>query len=208
MIQAQHTILGEWIGRYYSGYKLTKAFQPIRLVGEYPAGKEGAVLLIANHFSWWDGFIQYRLNLQVFRKKFYVMMQEEQLVKNKILRLGGAFSVRKGSRQIMESLRYSIDLLKNENSLVLLFPQGNIQSMHTPEFRFQKGVEYLLKHTPEQVQLIFNVNLIDYFSEKRPSLSIYYRPYQASAPFSVSVIEDAFNAYAQECKRLQYDLNK
>lgn len=207
MIQARHTIWGEWIGRYYSGNRLEKAFRPIRLIGEYPAGK-GAVLLIANHFCWWDGFIQYRLNRQVFQKRFYVMMQEEQLIKNKILCLGGAFSIRKGSKLVIESLRYAADLLQNENNLVLLFPQGKIQSIHTPEFRFQKGVEYLLKHTSEQVQLIFNVNLIDYFSEKHPSLSVYYQKYETAGPSTLHDIEDAFNAYAQACKQQQLDLNK
>lgn len=207
MIQAQHTIWGAWIGRYYSGYKLEKAFRPIRLIGEYPAG-EGAVLLIANHFSWWDGFIQYRLNRQVFQKNFYVMMQEEQLIQNKILCRGGAFSIRKGSREVMESLRYSVDLLKDTNNLVLLFPQGSIQSIHTSEFRFQKGVEYLLTHASKQVQLIFNVNLIDYFSEKQPSLSVYYQKYDPAGSFALRVIEDAFNTYAQACKQRQYDLSK
>lgn len=207
MIQAQHTIWGEWIGRYYSGYKLEKAFRPIRLIGEY-ASAEGSILLIANHFSWWDGFIQYRLNRQVFQKKFYVMMQEQQLIHHKILCQGGAFSIRKGSREIMESLRYSAGLLEDTNNLLLLFPQGRIQSIHTAEFRFQKGMEYLLKHTSGQVQLVFNVNLIDYFSEKRPSLSVYYRKYEPAGSFALPVLENAYNEYARECKQRQYELSK
>lgn len=207
MIQAQHTVWGAWIGRYYSGYKLEKAFRPIRLIGEY-AADESAVLLIANHFCWWDGFIQYRLNRQVFQKKFHVMMQEEQLIQHKILCRGGAFSIRKGSREIMESLRYSADLLKDTGNLVLLFPQGCIQSIHTPEFSFQKGIEYLLKHSSKEVQLVFNVNLIDYFSEKHPSLSVYYRKYDLPDSFALPLIEDAYNAYAWECKQRQYDLSK
>lgn len=207
MIQAQHTIWGEWIGRYYSGYKLEKAFRPIRLIGEY-APAEGSILLIANHFSWWDGFIQYRLNRQVFQKKFHVMMQEQQLIHHKILCRGGAFSIRKGSREIMESLRYSAGLLEDTNNLLLLFPQGRIQSIHTAEFRFQKGMEYLLKHASGQVQLVFNVNLIDYFSEKRPSLSVYYRKYEPAGSFILPVLENAYNEYAWECKQRQYELSK
>lgn len=202
MIEARHTLWGNWIGRYYSGYKLGKAFRAVRLIGEPPAG-EGSVLLIANHFSWWDGFIQYRLNRQVFKKKFHVMMQEEQLVKYKILRQGGAFSIRKGSRQILESLRYGAGLLENANNLVLLFPEGAIGSLYTPRFRFQKGIEYLLKQAQGRVQLVFNVNLIDYFSKKQPALSVYYRTYDTAGLPDVRLLEDEFNTYAETCKQNQ-----
>lgn len=200
MIQARHTCLGACLGRLYAGYKLSRAFPEIRLIGE-PPSDSGAVLLIANHFSWWDGFIQYRLNREVFKKKFFVMMREDQLIKNRVLNQGGAFSVRKGSRHVVESLRYTARLLADPRNLVLLFPQGEIQSIYTAPFHFQKGLGYLLKQTPENRQLIFNVNLIDYFSDKRPSLSVYYRPYEGS--FDLPAVEQAFNAYAEACKQQQ-----
>lgn len=200
MIPARHTCLGACIGRLYAGYKLSQAFPVIRLCGEPPSGC-GAVLLIANHFSWWDGFIQYRLNREVFKKKFFVMMREDQLIKNRLLNQGGAFSVRKGSRHAVQSLRYTVRLLADPQNLVLLFPQGEIQSLYTAPFRFQKGLGFILKRAPENIQLIFNVNLIDYLSDKRPSLSVYYQPYEG--PFDLAAIEQAFNAYAGTCKQQQ-----
>ena len=32
------------------------------------------VLLISNHFSWWDGFFQSYLNKRVFHRRLYFMM--------------------------------------------------------------------------------------------------------------------------------------
>lgn len=204
MIEARHTWLGQWVGRYYAGYRLERAFRPIRLLGDGPQG-EGAVLLIANHFSWWDGFIQYRLNREVFKKKFHVMMQEDQLLKYKILRQGGAFSVRKGSRQMLESLRYAAGLLGDARNLVLLFPQGELQSLYVSPFRFQKGLDYLLAQADAPVQLVFNVNLTDYFSRQRPALSVYYRAQEIPGPpYGLRRLEEAFNAYAEECKQRQH----
>lgn len=207
MIRARHTYLGSLIGRYYSGYKLSQAFKTIRFCGE--GSDDGtSVLLIANHFSWWDGFIQYRLNRSVFKRNFYVMMQEEQLARYKVLSEGGAFSIRKGSRQLIESLRYSADLLKEESNLVLLFPQGSVQSLYTSPFSFQQGLGYLFKHVPDRFQLVFNVNLIDYFSDKQPSLSVYYHKYEALWPFDLPAVEKAFNAYAGACKQQQQIRNR
>lgn len=203
MIEARHTLLGKWMGRYYAGYRLERAFRSVRLVGDWQ-DREGAVLLIANHFSWWDGFIQYRLNREVFGKKFHVMMQEDQLLKYKLLRQGGAFSMPKGSRRMLESLRYAAGLLGDAGNLVLLFPQGELQSLYTSPFRFHKGLEYLLEEAQGPIQLVFNVNLIDYFSRKRPALSVYYRACEAGrAGGGLRLIEEAFNAYAGECKQRQ-----
>lgn len=202
MIFARHTYLGSLIGRYYAGYKLGQAFKNICLSGE--GSDDGtAILLIANHFSWWDGFIQYRLNRSVFKRNFYVMMQEEQLIRYKVLREGGAFSIRKGSRQLLQSLCYCADLLKEESNLVLLFPQGSIQSLYTSPFSFQQGLGYLFKHVPGRFQLVFNVNLIDYFSDRQPSLSVYYRKYEDTWPFVLSKVEEAFNTYAETCRQQQ-----
>ena len=93
---------------------LHRHFREIRYRGQFQdRGK--AILLIANHFTWWDGFIQGVLNQNRFQRNFYVMMLEEQLRKFPILRTTGAFSIRKHSRSMLESLvitSYSIHYTK------------------------------------------------------------------------------------------------
>ena len=174
MIKANHSYLGVLFFKYYSKIKLKNHFQDIRFVGDIEdLGKP--ILVISNHFSWWDGFIQLQLNNLLFKRKFHVMMLEEQLEKFKILNKGGAYSVQKNSRDILNSLNYSVDLLNDNNNLLLIFPQGEIQSLYTDNFIFGTGLNYLLKNRKTDFQLIFNINLVDYFSESKPTLTIYFK---------------------------------
>jgi len=200
MIKANHTYTGKLVCDLFSGYKLDKAFYSVNMIGDCLNEYNLPVLMIANHFSWWDGFIQYRLNKQIFKRKFHVMMLEEQLSKHMILNKGGAFSIRKNSKEIINSLNYCIELLKDKNNLVLLFPQGKIESLYTSHFIFENGLGYLLKHLQNDIELVFNVNLIDYYSEKKPSLNIYYKLYSYPQPADLKQVENDFNHYANECK--------
>lgn len=202
MIKAKHTRLGKLFFSYYSKWKLKKHFKEIRFVGHFD--DEGLpILLIANHFSWWDGFIQLQLNEQFMHRKFHVMMLEEQLKNFIILNNGGAFSVQKNSRDLISSLQYSLDLLADKNNLLLLFPQGEIQSLHTGYLYFERGLEYLLKQAKNQIQLIFNVSLTDYFSDKKPTLTIYFKKYVPETPINLQTIEADFNQFVTTCKQQQ-----
>jgi len=203
MIKARHTYRGKLVCDFYSSYKLDSAFSSVNMIGDV-TDNGLPVLIIANHFSWWDGFIQYRLNKIIFKKRFHVMMLEEQLEKYMILNKGGAFSIRRNSREIIDSLNYCTGLLKDNNNLVLLFPQGKIESIYTPYFSFENGLNYLLKHLENGIQLVFNVNLIDYFSQKKPSLNIYFKRFDFSTPIAVKQIEKEFNDYTSECKLSQH----
>lgn len=202
MIKAKHTRLGRIFFSYYSKWKLKNHFKAIRFVGHFD--DEGLpILLIANHFSWWDGFIQLQLNERFMHRKFHVMMLEEQLKKFMILNKAGAFSVQKNSRDLIRSLQYSLDLLADKNNLLLIFPQGEIQSSHTDYLFFESGLEYLLKHTENHIQLIFNINLTDYFSDKKPALTIYLKKYVPETPINLQTIEADFNQFVTACKQQQ-----
>lgn len=204
MIKANHTYLGCKVCAFYSDYKLDKAFQSVRYLGDY-TDTGHPTLMIANHFSWWDGFIQNRINNHYYKRKFHVMMLEEQLVKYKILNKGGAFSIRKQSRDMVHSLNYCIDLLQHPKNLVLIFPQGRIESIYTPEFRFEHGLDYLFKRIGNDFQFIFNINLTDYFSDRKPTLSIYVKPFlfPTGNCLVVETIEKAFNEFYHTCKLQQ-----
>jgi len=202
MIKANHTFGGRIFFNLYSGIKLKKQFREIRFIDDLEdAGLP--VLIIANHFSWWDGFIQLQLNKRFFKRSFHVMMLEEQLNKFMLLNKGGAFSVQKNSRDIIESLNYSLDLLSDPKNVVLLFPQGEIQSLYTTDFRFETGLNYLLKNLKTEIQLVFNVNLVDYFSNQKPELRLYYKTYPLRPDSSLKSIESDFNLFAKECKLQQ-----
>lgn len=202
MIKARHTLTGNLVSRYYSGQKLNRVFSAIHYHGE-PDSSGLPVLLLGNHFSWWDGFIQYRLNKHIFGKKLYVMMLEEQLKKNMILNRCGCFSVRKNSREIIESLNYCAEIMENRDNMLLIFPQGEIQSMHSEEICFESGLNYLMKHIRTPYNIAFNVNLVDYHSEKRPILDVYWTVFAEDSFRDFKEAEVTFNKFYRRCKQRQ-----
>src|SRR6187402_1867328 len=70
-----------------------------------------SVLLLANHFSWWDGFILYYLNAKLLKKNFHIMVLEETVQKVGFIKYMGAFSINKNSRDMVASLNYAAQLL-------------------------------------------------------------------------------------------------
>jgi len=156
------------------------------------------VLLIGNHFSWWDGFIAYRLNDLCLRKKFHIMMLEEQLETRMFLNKAGAFSIKRGSRSVVESLQYASALLHDDENMVVVFPQGTITSIHRRPVRFERGTERIIAGASDKLMILFYVALPDWFSEKKPGLKVRVIEY-SSKERSVTDLEDAYNMFLDEC---------
>lgn len=202
MIKARHTFTGTMILNLYSGYKMNRAFRETECIGEWSENRL-PILMLSNHFSWWDGFIQYRLNRTVFDRKLYIMMLEEQLRKHMILNKCGGFSVKKNSRSIIETLDYCKDIVKEQGNMLLIFPQGEIQSMHMPQIKFESGLRYLLRHIENDINIVLNVNLVDYFSEKRAKLNIYFKVLSSNQFTGKQTIEKEYNEFYAECRNRQ-----
>jgi len=181
----------------YSLWKIKINFHRVFVSGAFQE-KGLHILMISNHISWWDGFWVVYLNIKLLHRKFYFMMLEEQLRKRMYLNKSGGYSVRKGSRSILKSLDYTAELLKEKKSLVLMFPQGKIESIHNQTIRFEKGIEYVLKKVGGKVQILFLVNLIDYFSNPRPGLYMYLREYNGT-DFTSETLQKEFNRFHAEC---------
>lgn len=136
-------------------------------------GDGKSVLCVANHFSWWDGFIARYANRKTVNKKVFVMMLEDQLAKRPFLRKVGAFSIRKNTPSALESIQYASDVLRDPNHWLLLFPQGRFQSQHRFPLTFEKGWFRIAEKAPENTQVVFMASLPDYFEQRRPTLHIY-----------------------------------
>lgn len=197
MIQTKHSLSGRFIADMVSGPQLDRAFRRIcfqcydsqgcsercchatgyglfdglilrtaAAVGHLP------LLLVANHFSWWDGFIQHRLNKLFFHRRPYVMMLEEQLRKHPVLTRCGAFSVRHNSRDIIRSLNYAVRVLDDPRNMLVIFPQGRIESVNIQHVAFQSGVDYIMRHVAADFAVVMNANIVDYGPHSRPSLKV------------------------------------
>ncbi|NDP22143.1 MAG: glycerol acyltransferase [Paludibacter sp.] len=169
--------------------------------------KNASVLLISNHTSWWDGFWVNYINQKLFRRKFHFMMLEEQLRKHMFFNYTGAFSVNKKSRGIVETLDYTAELLSNPDNFVLIFPQGEIQSMHDQPIRFEKGIERLLKNQTNPIQIVFLVNLVDYFSNRKPGIYFYVQEYTGNT-IDIQSINDSYNLFYADSIEKQKNAHK
>ncbi len=164
------TRIFEWLTRFlikcnFSGVNINGMFND----------NGNSVLLIANHVSWWDGFWIMFLNLKVIKRKFHFMMLEEQLRKHWYFQYTGGYSIKKKSKSIIESINYTIELLNKSKNMVFMFPQGKINSIYNDNIEFEQSIERIIKNTQTDNQVIFMVNMIDYFSKSKPSLYIQYK---------------------------------
>ena len=165
--------------------------------------KDQAVLLIGNHFSWWDGFFAYYLNMKIIHKKFHVMMLEEQLKGRKFLNNTGAYSINKKSTDMLNSLNFTAELLTNNKNMVLFYPQGTFDSLYKHPVIFENGINKVLQKCQSNVQLVFYVALIDYFEHRKPTLTLYIKASDYDSSMTTMHIQERFNAFLNESIKQQ-----
>ena len=201
MLKSRHHFIVYPFFQHYTRYLLRRRYHSVSIENHF-ADNGNAVLLIGNHVGWWDGFWAMYLNLKVLKRKFHFMMLEEQLLRYRFFNYTGAFSVDKGSRSVVESIRYASELLNDSKNMLLMYPQGRLHSMYEHHFQFEKGIERILKNRERKVQVVFSANLVDCFTEPKPSLSIYTENYEGA--FTVEALEQAYNDFYARCLEKQF----
>ncbi len=205
IIEAKHHCVIHPIFKLFSRVMINRHFSQVVVVGNVDVKNDRSILLLSNHTSWWDGFWQLYLNMRVFKKKFHFMMLEEQLRKHWYFNYTGGFSVKKSARSAVETIQYSAGLLSHPNNLVLLFPQGKVESIHKHAITFEKGVEKILERTDRKsVQIVFLVNSVDYFINRKPILYHYTKEYCGDS-INHRDIEQQYNAFFKESIQQQTD---
>lgn len=203
MIKPARYLLTDWLWHVYFSFILRSDFKEIRYNKDILISQNKALLVLGNHFSWWDGFILFRLNELYFHKRLHLMMLEDQLSKNSFLRYAGAYSINRQGRKIFESLNYTASLLENPENLVIIFPQGKIESMHAPYIRFEKGIKRIIDQYQKDIQILFSTALVDYCTHRKPTLHFYLKEYAYQPSYTLEDIEKAYNAHYQEALKSQ-----
>ncbi len=206
ILKAKHQFIIYPFFRWYGRWIMRRNFHRVIYNGTFRE-KGLPILLISNHTTWWDGFWAMDLNEKFFRRKFYFMMMEEQLRRHWYFNYAGGFSIRKNSRSALESIAYSAELLGDPDNLLLMFPQGELTSVHQLQPRFQKGVERILSLVKNEVQIIFAVNLTDYLSHRKPSLFIYFEEYEQKE-VSWQNLEESYRQFLLRCTDQQSRLTE
>ncbi len=163
--------LVDWL--IFSSFR--KSFDRIhfRVRGTYDAELRSLPLIVcANHFSWWDGYVA-KLAERQLGVDGYLMMEEAQLRRYFFFSWTGCFSVnRQDARSAMQSLQYAARLLKQKpRRFVWLFPQGEIAPNDRRPLVFYSGAAHLARMTSPA--LLWPVaTRIEFLAEQRPDLFI------------------------------------
>jgi 1-acyl-sn-glycerol-3-phosphate acyltransferase len=205
MIPARRVkLFSNWFA-IYMRYRMRRAFN--RLVVTPFTPKPGhSVLLLCNHFSWWDGLWGNYLAYWHLDRHLYIMMQEDHLQKRMLLNLFGGFSINRSSREMIKSLQYAAGLLNNPENLVVVFPQGELISNHTTEIKVEKGIERLIKNIKGPCQIVYSCALIDYFESLKPS--VFFHLYDCGVAGEVPFDEliTRINTFHQHALKTQIDV--
>ena len=172
MIRAQHRFWADFIFQPYLTRLFKRHFHRIQLLGDLPEiPNHLPLLLLPNHSTWWDGFFVHLLNKRIFRRTAYLMMLEAQLSKYKFFAKIGAYSIEPKHRQgILESLKYTVELLNRGTPLVSIFPQGELLPWHTRPLDYKRGVEWILREYGKPVAILPLAIRTELLGEKRPEV--------------------------------------
>jgi len=164
-----------------------------------------SVLLIANHFSFWDALIMYKLNRKLLKKKFHVMVREDTTLHLHALKYGGAFSINKNSRDMIASLNYAAELLRDPKNLVLIFPQGKLHSNFVEQVNFEKGIMKITERSGDNFQLVFAATFIQYFRSKKPSITTYLKNKEYHSQ-SLKELQSSYQQHYDTAKKKQTEI--
>ena len=165
--------------------------------------KDRSILVLCNHFSWWDGFFIFQINRLYFRKHFHIMVTEDNYRKVWFFKYLGSFSVKRNSRSVVESLEYAGKLLDDPQNLVLIFPQGKLHSNHLESIHFEKGLINMVNSSNKKFQYVFAAIFSDFFANRKPSIYCYLKQWEAEEFTSLQLIKSTFNKHYENSRQEQ-----
>jgi hypothetical protein len=109
--------------------------------------RDRPLLLIANHMSWWDGFLLRDVH-RVLRPgaPMYTVMSARELRRFPFLRLLGGTPLQESPAGLLSLLRgLERAVQKRPDATVVFFPQGRIRPSWARPLGFRRGVELLTR---------------------------------------------------------------
>ena len=172
MIKADHKNWARCLFDFYINNLLRKNFVNYYLANDYPQiDKDSGIILTPNHISWWDGFFADYIVKSFSGRKLYIMMLEEQLKRFRFFQKLGAYSINPSSiSSILSAAKYTREILKDKNNLVVIYPQGTIEPYEKRPLSIKKGLKLFIENVQEEVAVIPAAFRIQYFNEKKPSV--------------------------------------
>ena len=182
--------LSNIINRDFSGFKFN----------DPKINRDEAVLLLANHFSWWDGFLMFYINKKLFKKKFHVLVTDEDYYQHSFLKYMGAFAADKKGKDTLETLIHAGKLLDDPANLVLIFPQGRLYANHVPSVSFEKGIMQVFNASQKKFQIVFSATSVSH-ARRKPQLNTDLQVWNAEEYLSLQLLKSEYNKHYQAAMR-------
>ena len=172
-IPARHTPWLEKLLGWYVRRILSADFAGAYCLNRPPEPVKGAAMIVTpNHASWWDGFLALEINRRYWKRKFYVMMLEEQLRHYPLFSKAGAFSIDPSNpKNIFRSLNYLAEASAAPGTLVVFFPQGKIVPDVAP-LQLKLGLTKLKSPTPTFIYPYYSC--IHGFNRRKPTIFFHF----------------------------------
>lgn len=104
---------------------------------------------------------------------------------------------------MIETLNYAGGLLADPQNLVVIFPQGKLYSNHIDELVFKKGLMNIIKKAENKFQYLFAALFVDYFANRKPSLTCYLKQVNGVEFNSLQSVKNAYNQHYQTSRQQQ-----
>ncbi len=179
---------------WYIKHIIQRDFSAFRY-NEIEMEHNSSVLILANHFSWWDGFFIFYINKRFFKRNFHVLVNADNYKNVGFLKYLGAFAVEHSGKDVLDTLNYAGKLLDEPQNLVLVFPQGKLFSNHVKNLTFEKGVMQMINASKKKINIVFSATLIDYFAKQKPSVYTYLQLWENEEYISLQLLKSAYNKH-------------
>ncbi len=165
-------------------------------------------LLMCNHFSFWDGFLaaylsKNAINQQKELKGIYIMVLKKQMQMNPFLKYFGCFSITPGKASVNESLAYAAEKLSTPGNIVIVYPQGNLESCHVRKIEMKDGINTIIPQIKGDCQLIWSSNLVEYFESLKPSINFHMLDCGTNHDFNFVEVAKKINRHHQQAIQKQ-----
>jgi hypothetical protein len=187
---------------------LRRRFKKI-IINEVVVKRDHSHLLMCNHFSFWDGFLAaYLCWNEIYKKQgmngFYIMVLKKQMQMNPWLKYFGCFSIAPGTTTVNESLAYAAELLNTPGNLLLMFPQGNLESLHVRDIVMKDGINHIVPEIKGDCQLLWSSNIVEYFESLRPSVYFHMLDCGTNSDFDFEQLGQKINTHHKAAIKKQF----
>lgn len=172
MIRAEHLKIARYIFDPYINRLIKKSFSNFYLVNSLPEiNSDSSLIETPNHISWWDGFFIDFINRKKINRKMYLMMLESSLKKYWFFKKVGAYSIDPDNpRSIVETVKYTNEILNNTRNFVVTYPQGKIEPFEKRPVDLKEGLKLFIKDSTDK-KLVLPVGFkIQFYNEKKPAV--------------------------------------